>query len=81
MFFLFFLFSCDLFSSHPKVSSQKTSLPLPRFACLKSKKINVHVGPGYHYPVVYQYVRQFFPVEIVAEFDLWRKIRDYFGNE
>jgi SH3-like domain-containing protein len=51
-----------------------------RFASLRSNKINLHVGPGKEYPVDFQYLRQYMPVEIIAEFDLWRKIRDHEGN-
>lgn len=57
----------------------KTGLPVPRFVSLRSGNINVRVGPGLHYPLEWVFVRNRLPVEIVAEFDAWRKIRDAEG--
>jgi len=56
-------------------------LKLPRFASLRSGEVNVRTGPGVRYPVEWVFVRRNMPVEIVAEFDTWRKIRDYQGTE
>jgi SH3-like domain-containing protein len=53
---------------------------LPRFVSLRSNAVNLHVGPGKNYPVEWQFVRSGLPVEIVAEFDTWRKIRDWQGT-
>ena len=58
-----------------------SGLPLPRFASLKSSNINLRVGPGTDYPILWNYVRSGLPVEIVLEFDTWRKIRDADGVE
>ena len=59
----------------------KTGLPLPRFVSLKAKKVNMRVGPGSEYQVEWMYIKQGLPVEIIQEFDNWRKIRDPQGNE
>lgn len=56
-------------------------LPLPRFASTRSAPINVRVGPGLKYDVAWIYNRSGMPVEITAEFDIWRKIRDFDGSE
>ena len=58
-----------------------TGLPLPRFVSLKSSKINVRRGPGQDYEVDFTYLRAGLPVEIVQEFDNWRKVRDADGDE
>jgi SH3-like domain-containing protein len=58
-----------------------TGLPLPRFASTRSQPINVRVGPGTKYDVAWVYVKAGTPVEIVQEFDTWRKIRDVDGSE
>jgi SH3-like domain-containing protein len=55
------------------------SQPLPRFVGLRSKAVNTHVGPGGQYPIEWRYGRQNLPVEIIAEFDTWRQIRDSEG--
>lgn len=59
----------------------RTSLKLPRFAALRSAEVNVRTGPGTRYPVEWVYKQRNVPVEITAEFDVWRKIRDFDGTE
>ena len=58
-----------------------SGLPLPRFATTRSDPINVRVGPGTKYEVAWTYLKSGIPVEIVQEFDTWRKIRDVDGTE
>ena len=58
-----------------------SGLPLPRFASLGSSKINVRHGPGQKYDVAWIFVQNGLPVEIIQEFDAWRKIRDSEGAE
>lgn len=58
-----------------------TGLPLPRFVTLSSGKINMRVGPGSRYPIDWVYTRRGMPVEIIAEYELWRKVRDVGGTE
>ncbi|AIL12515.1 hypothetical protein IM40_01620 [Candidatus Paracaedimonas acanthamoebae] len=58
-----------------------TPLPLPRFASLRSSEINLRVGPGSEYPIEWIFKRKDMPIEIIDEFEVWRKIRDYEGVE
>jgi SH3-like domain-containing protein len=58
-----------------------SGLPLPRFVSTRSNPINVRVGPGTKYDVAWVYVKSGTPVEIIQEFDTWRKIRDVDGSE
>ncbi len=58
-----------------------SGLPLPRFVSVHAPKVNVRTGPGARYPVDWVLVRRGMPVEIVAEFEHWRKIRDWQGTE
>jgi SH3-like domain-containing protein len=58
-----------------------TGLPLPRFASLKADKAYVRSGPGMQYPFEWVYQREGLPVEIVQEYEQWRKIRDADGSE
>jgi SH3-like domain-containing protein len=58
-----------------------SGLPLPRFASLKSSNVNLRVGPGKEHQILWNYVKAGLPVEIVLEFDNWRKIRDSEGVE
>jgi len=56
-----------------------SGLPIPRFASLRSDEVNVRTGPGTRYPVDWVFKRKGMPVEIVAEYENWRKIRDWQG--
>ncbi|QQR68262.1 MAG: hypothetical protein IPI58_05210 [Alphaproteobacteria bacterium] len=56
-----------------------SGLPLPRFAALRSDHVNFRAGPGTRYPIAWVFKRQGLPVEIVAEFDTWRQVRDIEG--
>ncbi len=53
---------------------------VPRFVSLASSKVNVRVGPGKRYPISWVYVRSGWPVEVIAEYELWRQIRDVDGD-
>ena len=70
--------------SAPAVLAQAesvTGLPLPRFVTTRSNPINVRVGPGTKYDIAWNFLVSGVPVEIIQEFDTWRKIRDLDGME
>jgi len=54
---------------------------VPRFASLHADKVNLRSGPGDRYPIEWVYVRKDWPVEIIAQFDHWRRVRDWEGTE
>ena len=54
---------------------------VPRFAVLHSDKVNLRAGPGDRYPIQWVYLRKDWPVEIIAQFDHWRRVRDWEGTE
>jgi SH3-like domain-containing protein len=58
-----------------------SGLPLPRFVSLKSDRVNVRAGPTKDHDVVWVFTRAGLPVEITAEFENWRRIRDWEGAE
>jgi SH3-like domain-containing protein len=60
---------------------ESDGLPLPRFVSLRSDEVNLRTGPGTQYPVSWIYRRQMLPIEIIAEYRNWRKIRDWQGDE
>ncbi len=60
---------------------KRTGLPVPRFATLRSDEVNMRVGPGTRYPINWVYHRKGLPVEIIAEFDTWRRVRDAAGDD
>jgi len=61
--------------------AEGSGLPIPRFVSLRTDPINLRSGPGLQYPVEWVYHRKRLPVEVVKEFDTWRRIRDPDGVE
>src|SRR5436305_4699840 len=62
-------------------SNGASGLPIPRFVSLKSDKVNVRAGPTRDHDVAWIYTRAGLPVEITAEYENWRRIRDWEGAE
>ncbi|MEE2746437.1 MAG: SH3 domain-containing protein [Pseudomonadota bacterium] len=60
--------------------SNSSGLPLPRFVSLRAKTVNMRAGPGVRYPVEWVYKRKHMPMEVVSEFGLWRRVRDFQGT-
>ena len=58
-----------------------SGLPLPRFVSLKSERVNMRVGPGIDYAISWRYLRSGVPMEIIQEYDNWRRVRDAEGAE
>ncbi len=56
-----------------------TKLPLPRFASLKTDRVNLREGPSKDHATKWVYERAGLPVEITAEFEIWRRVRDSEG--
>jgi SH3-like domain-containing protein len=58
-----------------------SGLPLPRFVSLKSGRVNSRIGPGVNYAVDWMYLKSGMPMEIIQEYDNWRRVRDADGAE
>lgn len=58
----------------------RTGLPLPRFVSLRAGEVNLRTGPGIRYPIDWVYRRKGLPVEVIDEFETWRRIRDHEGT-
>jgi SH3-like domain-containing protein len=58
-----------------------SGLPVPRFVSLKADRVTVRGGPDKDHDVSWIYTRVGLPVEITAEFENWRRIRDSDGSE
>ena len=62
-------------------AAAQSGLPVPRFVSTAADEVNVRTGPGQQYPIEWVFVRRDFPLEVVDEFDTWRRIRDPDGVE
>src|SRR5437588_2662695 len=58
-----------------------SGLPVPRFVSLKPGKVNVRAGPTKDNDVTWVYTRSGLPVEVTAEYENWRRVRDWEGAE
>ena len=58
-----------------------TGLPLPRYASLKTDRVNLREGPSKDHQTKWVFERAGLPVEITAEFAIWRRVRDSEGTE
>jgi SH3-like domain-containing protein len=58
-----------------------SGFPIPRFVSLKANKVNVRKGPSSEHAVAWVFQRKGMPVEVIAESENWRKIRDATGSE
>ena len=62
-------------------TGSSSGLPVPRFVSLKADRVNVRQGPNKDQDVRWGYTRAGMPVEITADFETWRRIRDWEGAE
>lgn len=67
------------FAGETKPPTGASGLALPRFVSLKSDRVNLRNGPGTEYPTAWVFRRAGLPVEVVAEFEGWRQVRDAEG--
>ena len=58
-----------------------SGLVVPRFASLRSGEVNMRTGPGTRYPIEWVFTHQGLPVEITAEYEIWRRVKDPEGAE
>lgn len=58
----------------------KSGLQVPRFVSLKAGRVNVRVGPGEDYRIAWVFVRAGLPIEVIQEYDTWRRVRDAEGD-
>jgi SH3-like domain-containing protein len=67
--------------AQPMTTGTVTGLPVPRYVSLKTDRVNLREGPSKEHRTSWVFQRAGLPVEIVAEFETWRRIRDSEGTE
>ena len=67
--------------SKASLQTGPSGLQIPRFVSLKAEKVNVRKGPSSDHPVAWVFQSKGLPVEIIAEFETWRRVRDSEGAE
>ena len=75
---------CGLFAGTVPAAAQTgtvTGLPIPRYVSLKTDRVNLREGPSKDHRTSWVFQRAGLPVEIMAEHETWRRIRDAEGTE
>lgn len=57
-----------------------SGLAVPRYVSLKSDRVNLRKGPSTEYPTSWVYRRAGLPLEVIAEQEAWRQVRDAEGT-
>ena len=62
-------------------TSEKTTIgasgyPIPRFMTLANDKTYMRTGPGREYPIDWIYLKENYPLKVIAEYGNWRKVVD-----
>lgn len=79
--YFFTLFILFLYPSLVLAVENASDKQVPRFASLKSDKVNVRIGPTREHDVAVTYHKAGLPVEITAQHQNWLRIRDWEGTE
>lgn len=64
-----------------EVKGTVTGLPVPRYVSLKSDRVSLREGPSKDHRISWIFQRAGLPVEVTAEFETWRRVRDAEGTE
>lgn len=62
------------------ISPTFAAADFPRMASLKRDEVNVRSGPGTRYPILWVFHRRGWPVELLAQYQNWYKIKDIEGE-
>ena len=78
MYLQLLLFLVSIFLFETKITYAKTSFS---FASLKSSEVNMRVGPGREYPIIWIFMKSNLPMILLAEFGEWKKLKFMDGTE
>ncbi len=60
-------------------SKEDDTNKLPRFVSLKESEVNMREGPGVKNKIHWVFHRRGLPVELLSQYDVWRRVRDSEG--
>ncbi len=77
----FFLYGCLFTPFANSTTTEKTTIgasgyPIPRFMTLANDITNMRTGPGREYPIDWIYLKENYPLKVIAEYGNWRKVVD-----
>ena len=68
-------------SSSLRADASAPACRFPRYVSLKTDRVNLREGPSKDHRTAWVFQRAGLPVEIIAEYETWRRIRDSEGTE
>jgi SH3-like domain-containing protein len=63
-----------------EVELAEVEMERPRFVSLRSDLVNMREGPSIDHSVKWAYHREGLPMQVLAEYDVWRRVRDQDGE-
>ena len=63
-----------------KTVGEFTKLPLPRFVSMKADEGNVRRGPGRNHKIDWVFKHRYMPLQVVGEYEHWRRVVDIDGQ-
>ena len=63
-----------------RAAEEEAGLKVPRFVSLHSDKVNLRTGPGRQYPIEWVLVKKDMPVEVIQQFEHWRRVKEWDGT-
>jgi SH3-like domain-containing protein len=63
-----------------EVELAEVEMERPRFVSLRSDLVNMREGPSTEHSVKWVYHREGLPMQVLAEYDVWRRVRDQDGE-
>jgi len=78
---LIYFFISFFFPLYSNNIGSDTGYKIPRFVSTKSNNVNLRIGSSTTYPMILKYTIKNIPLEVIDEYDAWRKIIDIEGNE
>jgi SH3-like domain-containing protein len=74
------LFALAAGSLPARTADPGAELKVPRFVSLHTDRANLRTGPGRQYPIEWVLVKKDMPVEVTAQFEHWRRVREWDGT-
>ena len=79
--FIFLFISIIIFCQVSNANiGKETGLEIPRYVSLKSNDANIRVGPSKNYPIKIKYIKKYYPLKVLEEYEDWRKVEDFQKN-
>jgi len=66
---------------HVVATKTPSGFDVPRYVSLKYNEMNGRIGPSRNHAIKWQYQKKGLPMIVVAETEMWRKVRDHTGEE